>query len=450
MKKIFLNLKQLLQIPWKGRKAILEKSKYIIDVVIGFLLTIIIFSLVVIIVFWIYFFIAPEANISIFCLIEFIKEKLKLDFPIISSGLVAAIGLRFFLRRLENQQAQIDLQIEQRTDERFTTAVNLLGSNETSARTGAIYSLYHLALEEEKYRKEVAQILCSHIRSKTNEQDYQKNHKNRPSNEIQTTIDLLVRDTNGNTGIYCQDFAQNEKFPTANFAHAYLVTAIFFKAQCQNADFRFAQCQEAYFYQAQCQGAIFTKAQCQEVYFTEAQCQGANFIYAQCQGAYFDQAQCQGASFFHTQCQGASFFHTKCQGASFFHTKCQGTDFSQTQYQGASFYTVQCQGAYAKESFQKFVHRIGKNTELENMLFSGKLDEKTIASIEAAKKYLSTDWHQKIQKIIYRNKDKEPDYTIPEDIITGILEDNEENQAIAEKNWEKLKQIQKNKKNSMI
>ena len=91
--------------------------------------------------------------------------------------LIAIIGLKFFLHRLEKQEEQIDLQRKQRTDDRFTTAVELLGSSETSARTGAIYSLYHLAIEDKKYRKEVAQILCSHIRSKTNEPDYKKEHK---------------------------------------------------------------------------------------------------------------------------------------------------------------------------------------------------------------------------------------------------------------------------------
>jgi hypothetical protein len=43
----------------------------------------------------------------------------------------------------------------------------LLGSSETSARRGAIYTLHELALEEEKYRQQIVQILCSHIRSKT-------------------------------------------------------------------------------------------------------------------------------------------------------------------------------------------------------------------------------------------------------------------------------------------
>jgi hypothetical protein len=48
-------------------------------------------------------------------------------------------------------------------------------------------ALYELAIEEEKYRRQIAQILCSHIRSKTNETEYKYTHSKRPSNEIQTT-----------------------------------------------------------------------------------------------------------------------------------------------------------------------------------------------------------------------------------------------------------------------
>jgi hypothetical protein len=57
--------------------------------------------------------------------------------------------------------------------------INLLGSSETSARTGAVYVLHELALEEDKYRQQIVQILCSHVRSKTSETEYQKTHKER-------------------------------------------------------------------------------------------------------------------------------------------------------------------------------------------------------------------------------------------------------------------------------
>jgi hypothetical protein len=58
-------------------------------------------------------------------------------------------------------------------------------------RTGAVYVLHELALKEGKYRQQIVQILCSHVRSKTSEVVYQETHEERPSNEIQTTLNLL-------------------------------------------------------------------------------------------------------------------------------------------------------------------------------------------------------------------------------------------------------------------
>ena len=276
-------------------KLITAITKIIVGIIktivsISFLLNAVVILLLAVMVCWVYFLIDAEAkviftNIEVGSIIKLIENKLKIEFSLIGSALIAIIGLKLFLHRLEKQEKQIDLQRKQRTDDRFTTAVNLLGSSETSARTGAIYSLYHLSIEDKKYRKEVAQILCSHIRSKTNEPDYQKEHKDRPSNEIQSTIDLLLKDKDGNKGLYCQDFAKENSFPKVNFEYTYLVKANFYEAQCQGADFNHAQCQGADFDYAQCQGADFLNAQCQAAKFNAAQCQGATFIRAQCQGA---------------------------------------------------------------------------------------------------------------------------------------------------------------------
>ena len=412
----------------------------------------------------------------------------------IVGGVIAIVGLILFYQRLKKQEEQIDLQRKQRTDDRFTTAVNLLGSSETSARTGAIYSLYHLAIEDKKYRKEVSQILCSHIRSKTNEPDYKKEHNKRPSNEIQSTIDLLLKNQDGNKGLYCQDFAKEENFPQANFEYAYLVNANFsfaqcqkakfnraqfqgadfYEAQCQGADFYEAQCQGAGFNHAQCQGAKFNKAQCQGAVFFNAQCQGADFRFAQCQKADFNLAHCQAAKFYETECQGARFNKAQCQGADFLNAECQGADFNEVQCQGAKFtlaqcqgayfrsaqcqgacfnraqcqgamfYETECKGAYAGDEYIEFKNRIGKETELKTMQFAGELVPRAIKKIEAAKNYLNAEWYQKMQEIIDENKGKKAD-TIPEGIKTGKLADNAENRAIAEKNWKKLAQIQKEK-----
>ena len=201
----------------------------------------------------------------------------------VSIGTIAG-GAWLFFRRVKNQDKQIDIQIKKEIDDRFNAAVQLLGNSETSARTGGIYSLYQLIIEPkaEKYRVQVAQILCSHIRSKTQEPEYQKLHRDRPSNEIQTAIDILFRNINGIKGIYQQDFSQANNFPRADLSRAHL----------QGANFRNAHCQEADFGRAQLQGASFGEADCQKTNFTEAQCQGTDFTHAHCQGANFTKTDC--------------------------------------------------------------------------------------------------------------------------------------------------------------
>ncbi len=302
--------------------------------------------------------------------LNLIDTETKITYTSIGSGLIAIIGLHLFYQRLKNQEKQIDIQINQRIDERFNSAINLLGSSETSARTGAIYALHELAREEEKYRKQIAQILCSHIRSKTNEEEYQQKHNKRPSNEIQTTINLLFKEHEH--GLYTQDFARVAEFPKADLLHAYLM------------------------------------------------------------GANFERAQCQGASFYASKCQEASFCGLECQGANFKEAQCQGADFSKTQLQGAC--TIDARHISLE-------NRIGKNTEL-NITFKGRIDENTIKIIENSKSYLSDFWYQNMQKIIRDNEGLNPNYHVPNGCITGILEDSEEIQAIINKDWDKLKQLQ--------
>jgi hypothetical protein len=61
--------------------------------------------------------------------------------------------------------------------------------------------------------QQIVQILCSHIRSKTNEVAYQETHEEHPSNEIQTTLNLLFKEHE--RGLYTQDFAKVAGFPRA-------------------------------------------------------------------------------------------------------------------------------------------------------------------------------------------------------------------------------------------
>ena len=273
------------------------------------------------------------------------------------------------IKQTKIQEKQINLQIEQRVDERFNDAIKLLASNESSARTGGIYVLYHLFIDDKKskYREQIGKVLCSHIRSKTQEVKYQKLHKKRPSNEIQTCINLLFKKGN----LYDKYRADLDN---ADLSHAYLV----------GADFSSAECQNTIFYFAKCQGACFRFANCQVANFVEANCQGVNF------------------------------YNTKMQGVKFYNTQMQGT--------------------YAlKDKNYLLEERIGKDTQLKDIIFTGALDRKDIKAIKKVK-YLYRETYQRLQNANKANKGKKPSNKIPKDIaknmIAGKLENSKEIEKI--------------------
>ena len=97
-------------------------------------------------------------------------------------------------------EAQIENQQKQLRDTRFSLGVELLGNTNESARIGGAYNLYFLANEHRnEYLKPVCEILCAHIRTITSNKDYQETYKEKPSNEIQTILNLLFwKDKNSN------------------------------------------------------------------------------------------------------------------------------------------------------------------------------------------------------------------------------------------------------------
>ena len=90
------------------------------------------------------------------------------------------------------QQAKANLHTEQgQRQERLKNAIEHLGNKSQSVRMGGAYELFHLAEDTPQLRQTVFDILCGHIRRTTNEDDYRKSHKSKPSEEIQSLLTLL-------------------------------------------------------------------------------------------------------------------------------------------------------------------------------------------------------------------------------------------------------------------
>ena len=352
-------------------------------------------------------------------------------------------------KQVENQSRALDHQMAKEVDDRFIAAVGLLGNAEASARTGAIYSLYQLFIDKggEKYRRQIAQILCSHIRTKTQEPDYQENHKDRPSNEIQTTINLLFKEgkeENGNRGIYCMgEIIEKDNFPRANLEHAFLCGADFWGANCEGANFHGAYCRMIKFVNAHCEGASFGEAHCEGSHFIGAHCEGANFWRSYCIGATFGKAYCQGADFGRAHCEGVIFLSANCAGADFSDACCQGAFLGKADFRGS--YALEDRPDYSS-AVERIKGQINKETKLENVIFSGELSEESIRAIDEAKPYIREPSYNRLQKIFEGSKGFPSSNAISEDVITGELEDSPELQKIIQK----LEELERRKANAPL
>ena len=302
------------------------------------------------------------------------------------------------------------------TQERLKTSIEHLGKNKESVRIGAAYELYHLAKVRE-YRETACDILCGHIRQKTQEEDYKKKHGKQPPEELKTFLNLLCRrkeeGKEGGPFRECQidlspSFLQGAglskaqlqganlswaELRRANLSWAELQGANLSWAELQGANLSWAELQETNLSWAKLQGADLPGAKLQGADLSEANLQGTDLSEAKLQGADLSGAKLQGADLSGAKLQGADLSGAKLQGADLSGTNLQGADLSGAKLQGADLSGAKLQGISSfgelpKMSFQDRIRaRTGKKNDFTNVVFSGGLDaeriEKIIASMPA-------------------------------------------------------------------
>ncbi|MCT4587774.1 MAG: pentapeptide repeat-containing protein [Carboxylicivirga sp.] len=163
-------------------------------------------------------------------------------------GLIINISINN--NRLVNQQQQINLQSKSERNNRFQKAIELLGNLHESARIGGIQSLFHLGMEyPAEFKELVFNVLCSHIRTSTNNPTYKNIYSNKPSNEIITLINILFKKREKNefsfkefkadlNGSYLQGLElRNAEINNANLEHVNFNSSSFYKTDFINSKF---------------------------------------------------------------------------------------------------------------------------------------------------------------------------------------------------------------------
>ena len=122
-------------------------------------------------------------------------------------GILVVLSLVFLNKRAKAMDKSAEASLQENQQTLFNTAVEHLGDGKESVRLGGIYALYKLAADDtakEIYCKTVHEILCAHIRSKTNEEEYIKRYvdidpkskpRPKPSTEIQSLLNILTKKT---------------------------------------------------------------------------------------------------------------------------------------------------------------------------------------------------------------------------------------------------------------
>ncbi|MGQ4649559.1 pentapeptide repeat-containing protein [Lyngbya aestuarii] len=232
--------------------------------------------------------------------------------------------------------------------ERFTKAIEQLGSDNISIRLGGIYALESIAEYSqngewsEKYYWTVMEVLSAFVREnaplKDDLEDEGEQQQKKPRTDIQAALTVIGR----------RDIEKDPENQRLNLN----------KVDIAGANLREANLQGAIFREANLQGAIFREANLQSVKFDLANLQGANLYQANLQGADLTKAQLQGTDLGNANLKQACIIEADLQGAILTEANLEGaflnkSNLQQTNLLAANLKGVQLSYADLQKSFLK-------------------------------------------------------------------------------------------------
>ena len=312
-------------------------------------------------------------------------------------GILIALQALMSYRRAKAMEDAVEKTEQGQRQDRLKNAIEHLGHESDSVRLGGAYELFHLAkdtLEEdtkEKLSQTVLDILCAHIRRTTGTSKYKKKHNSKPSEEVQSLLNLL--------------FVQEHdvfKGLSANLQGSWM------------------------------KGANLRGARLENAVLTKTHLQGANLIGANLQTADLTEVSLQGAGLHLTNLQGARLTEAQLQGAKIIRTQLQGAQFNTAQLQGVGFTPKTSSSMSFEMSFEDRIRgQIDKTSDLRGITFLGGLSQKDVDSLIEG---MSSENANGLRKKLTPHTSTPPSNRLPIDsgAITGTYSEEEAEKWIAE------------------
>ncbi len=288
------------------------------------------------------------------------------------------ISLATLDSNIKNAQKSLEVSQEGQITERFTRAVDQLGSEKLEIRLGGIYALERIANESEKDYWPIMKILAAYIREKspikrgnTENKDCEEQEKDK---ELPTDIQVILE-------VICKrEHTSNEKLDLRNvnirkarlfkahiewadfsgadiwkaeLAKAHLENATFVSAYLENASLVGAHLEnarmlEAHLERAYLQGIDLKDATLIESHLDEAHIENAVLIRAFLEETHFDRAHIEGAHFEYAHLKGAYLIDAHLKGTHFEIANLEGAHFEGADLEGAHFEGADLRGASIK------------------------------------------------------------------------------------------------------
>ncbi len=240
-----------------------------------------------------------------------------------------------------------------KVSDRFTKAIEELGSDNLAIRLGGIYALEQMANKNEREHWTIVQILTAFVREKAskkivelpNSEELRSEEDKEPGSKLAIDIQAALtvigrRDAKNeqedqivdlrNTNIAGADI-RKANLQRAILTESNLIGTILFGANLVGAILFKANLQEAILFGAQLREAILTESNLQEVVLTEANLQGAILWKANLQGANLREANLQGAILFGANLQNANLTEANLQGAILTEADLKGAILDKTE-----------------------------------------------------------------------------------------------------------------------
>lgn len=305
-------------------------------------------------------------------------EELKAENDVRTTLLQALVGLalltgayftgRTYFSNRENTMRQFELDRQGQVTERFTKAIDQLGSKTLDVRLGGIYALERIAQESERDHWPIVEVLTAFVRERApwtesdgEERGQLDSEMRKPNTDVQAVLTVLGRRTRSSESDDQRLDLVGTDLRGANLRGSHLERANLSETHLEGADLDEAHLDGAIFggahlVGAQLGGAHLKSASLGGAYLDgavleEADLQGAFLVMAHLDDAVLQEAHLEGADLGGASLDGADLIGAYLEGADLGDAKLYGADLREAyvgsaKLQGTHFHGADLSGAH--------------------------------------------------------------------------------------------------------